>query len=130
MIIKISNKKLIIVVIISILFVLPSYAKHKHLEKYYRNIWCNKNNGIKEVVMQDGSRADCVTITNAVEFDYAYKWAESHGQAIRYARETGKRAGIVLIMENPAKEQKFYDELLKDIEYSDKNPIDVWIMKN
>jgi hypothetical protein len=52
-----------------------------------------------EVVLDDGSRYDCLTDTHAVEFDFAPKWAEAIGQALNYAAQTGKRPGIVLILE-------------------------------
>lgn len=49
------------------------------------------------MVLQDGTRCDCITATHAIEFDFAHKWAEAIGQSLHYAGLTGKRAGIVLI---------------------------------
>lgn len=41
---------------------------------------------------------DCLTDQYAVEFDFSNKWAEAVGQALYYSMKTGKKAGIVLIM--------------------------------
>lgn len=71
-----------------------SYAS----ERSYQLPWCAAHGGVAEVVMSDGTRADCVTATHAIEFDYAYKWAEAIGQSLHYSVLTKKRAGIVLIM--------------------------------
>jgi hypothetical protein len=51
--------------------------------------------------MPDGTRCDCLTKDYAVEFDFGYKWAESIGQALYYSLQTGRKPGIVLILENP-----------------------------
>lgn len=74
---------------------------HTHPEKYYQEKWCSEHNGQAEVVLPDKTRAGCVTSTHAIEFDFGKKWAESLGQAFYYSLQTGKRAGIVLIMEEP-----------------------------
>lgn len=80
---------------------LPSLAsaEHLHKEKEYQNVWCTKARGVTEVVLDDKARVDCVTDEYAIEFDFAPKWAESVGQALYYAEMTGKRPGVVLILE-------------------------------
>jgi hypothetical protein len=72
---------------------------HIHLEKYYQERWCNEHNGIMEYILDDRTRVDCLTDDYAIEFDFAPKWAESVGQALYYSLMTGKRPGVVLIME-------------------------------
>lgn len=72
----------------------------EHPERWYQAQWCD-GRGTMEVVLADGSRCDCLTGDYAVEFDFADKWAEAVGQSLNYAAETGKRPGIVLIMERP-----------------------------
>ncbi len=72
----------------------PSHAA----ERDYQLPWCAERGGTVEVVMSDGTRADCVTATHAIEFDFAPKWAEAIGQALHYAALTGKKPGIVLIV--------------------------------
>lgn len=69
-----------------------------HPESWYRDRWCADHQGRAEVVLSDGSRCDCLTDTQAVEVDFAPKWAESVGQALLYGRLTGRQPTIVLIM--------------------------------
>ena len=45
-----------------------------------------------------------MTSCHAVEFDFANKWAESIGQALHYQYMTGKKAMVVLILEDPKTE--------------------------
>lgn len=52
----------------------------------------------------DGARADCLTEEYAVEFDFAPKWAESIEQSLYYAVKSGKKPGVVLIIEKPPDE--------------------------
>lgn len=80
-------------------------------EKDYQNAWCSLHHGTQEVVLSDKARIDCLTQTHAVEFDFAKKWAESIGQALYYAQATNKKAGIVLIIEDIQKDQKYLDRV-------------------
>ena len=91
-----------IVSIFIIIFLFPSLllAKREHPEKWYQKKWCEEQKGRVEVVLQDGTRCDCVTDTHAIEFDFGSGWAESIGQGLHYSSMTKKRAGIVLILEN------------------------------
>lgn len=107
-----SMNKLII--LLSLLLVVPIYAQaqgHLHLEKEYQEAWCNANNGELEVVLSDNARVDCVTPTHAIEFDFAQKWGESIGQALYYGVALNKQAGIVLIMENGARDQRYLNRV-------------------
>jgi len=54
-----------------------------------------------EVILPDKTRCDCLTEKHAIEFDFGAKWAESIGQVLYYSIQTGKRAGVVLILEKP-----------------------------
>lgn len=84
------------------------YAYHRHSESSYQHAWCSVNGGIEEYENMDKTRVDCLTATHAVEFDFANKWAESIGQALHYQKMTGKRAKVVLILENPAKDMVYF----------------------
>lgn len=101
-------------ILILILVSLPVQAKHLHYEREYQEAWAEKNNAEMEVVLDDGARVDCVTEEYAIEFDFAKKWAESIGQALYYAIKTDKKPAIVLIMENPEKDEVYYNRL-KDV---------------
>jgi hypothetical protein len=78
-----------------------------------------------EVVFPDKTRCDCLTKKNAIEFDFGKKWAESIGQALYYSIQTGKRAGVVLILENKD-DYKYWIRLNTIIEHFGL-PIDTWI---
>lgn len=84
------------------------FVKHQHNEASYQNAWCSANGGVTEYKNKDFTRVDCLTATNAVEFDFANKWAESIGQALHYQLMTGKRAKVVLILEDPQKQMVYY----------------------
>lgn len=77
-------------------------------------------------MLADGTRADCITQTHAIEFDFDKKWAESLGQALHYAQQTGKRAGVVLIMERGG--EKRLEALKSTIEHFSL-PVDVWELR-
>lgn len=90
-------------ILIAVLITLPtastSTAAHLHSEKFYQEQWCNEHSGVMEHRLGDRTRVDCLTDEYAIEFDFAAKWAESVGQSLYYALMTGKRPGVVLIME-------------------------------
>ena len=109
-----------------LLLALPVFAAHEHKEKYYQDKWCSEHNGQTEVVLPDKTRADCITSTHAIEFDFGKKWAESLGQALYYSLQTVKRAGIVLILETP-KDRKYFPRLNSTIQHFNL-PIDTWEM--
>ena len=67
----------------------------KMQEKDYVNKYCN---GIKEYVLPDKTRIDCLTDEYAIEFDYAKKWAESIGQSLYYAKMTNKKPAVAIII--------------------------------
>jgi len=102
----------------------PPGGAAKHPESYYQAQWCNARNGKIELAMPDGTRADCVTPTHAIEVDFGRKWAEAIGQSLSYALQTGKRPGIVLILEKP-KHHKYWLRLHRVISGAHLR-IDVW----
>ena len=83
-----------------ILLASTALAKHKHPERHYQDNFCDKANGIKEFILPDRARVDCLTEDMAIEVDFAPKWAESIGQALYYASMTGKKPAVLLILED------------------------------
>lgn len=69
-------------------------SNKKLTEKDYVNMYCT---GIKEYVLSDKTRVDCLTDEYAIEFDYAKKWAESIGQSLYYSKKTGKKPAVAII---------------------------------
>lgn len=104
-----------------------SFAAKLHPEKWYQEKWCEEVNGKVEVVLPDKTRCDCVTDKNAIEFDFGKKWAEAIGQSLYYSLQTGKRAGVVLILEDP-KDYIYFLRLNSTIQHFNL-PIDTWQMK-
>jgi len=66
--------------------------------------------------------------THAIEFDFGNNWTEAVGQSAYYAIQTGKRAGIVLILET-MKDKKYWIRLNTTIEHFSL-PIDTWCVGN
>lgn len=108
----------------ALLLASPSQAAHLHKERYYQNIWCSEHHGQAEVSLPDQTRADCLTASHAIEFDFAPKWYEAVGQALYYSLQTGKRGGIVLIMESPG-DLNYWLRMNSTIKHF-KLPIDTW----
>ena len=79
-------------------------------EADYRDAFCKQYNGITEYKLTDLTRVDCLTPDYAVEVDFAKKWAEAVGQSLHYGIMTGKKPGIVLIIEN-LKDYAFFNRL-------------------
>lgn len=112
-------KKLFLLVFVLVIFSLKAYTyaqdykypKRVHSESSYQHLWCKMNAGIEEYQNEDFTRVDCLTKTHAVEFDFANKWAEGVGQSLHYQRMTGKKAKVVLILENPKKEMVYFERV-------------------
>ncbi len=100
-------------------------AGHEHPERWYQDQWC-ATRGQTEVRMSDSTRADCANATNVIEFDFGAKWAESIGQALHYGVQSGKRPGIVLILEKPSGVRYLRRVLRARKEYY--LPLDVWAL--
>lgn len=66
-------------------------------ESMYTAAWCVDHGGEAEVALPDGTRADCVTETHAVEVERAAKWYEGIGQALWYGFQTNLQPGLVVI---------------------------------
>jgi hypothetical protein len=70
-------KKSLLAIVLILSTVQNAFAAHLHPEKYYQEKWCYEHNGQAEVVLPDQTRADCVTSTHVIEFDFGKKWATS-----------------------------------------------------
>lgn len=118
----------IVILLISAVALLPTVAakEQKKNEKYYQERWC-ADRGVTEHVLPDRTRVDCLTEKHAIEFDWANKWPESIGQSLYYSFQTGKRAGVVLIVKRP-KHYKYWVRLNSTVDHY-KLPIDTWMLK-
>ncbi len=120
--------KPLIPLIILLLLTSPALAKHKKTEKQYQISWCEEFGGQAEVIISDRTRCDCLTDQYAIEHDFAAKWYEAIGQSLHYARLTGKRAGIALMLEK-AKDPERWDNLNMVIQHFGL-PITTWKIEN
>ena len=107
-------------------------VSHQHSESSYQHAWCSAHSGIEEYENKDYTRVDCLTKYHAVEFDFANKWAESIGQALHYEEMTGKKAMVVLILENPQKQMVYFNRVKRlaekycfDAEYITSNILNI-----
>lgn len=91
----------------------------------YQSHWCNKHKGVLEYRLSDGTRVDCLTSEYAVEVEYARKWAEAIGQSLFYTKMTGKKPGIVLIM-NEKGDERFAKRLRA---VASREKIKVWTIR-
>jgi hypothetical protein len=114
-----------------IIFILPGLSHAGHpLEMYplpdemYSKKWCSDHGGVTGVRMPDGTSADCITTTHVMEVQFAPRWAEAMGWALYYSSESGKRAGIVLIIKEN-KDLEYWKQLNSTIQHF-KLPIDTW----
>jgi len=121
-------KTLLITLVLALIIPMTSFAAHKNVERYYQDIWCAEQNGEAEIILQDKTRCDCITKTHAIEVDFAPKFYEALGQALYYAMHTGKRAGIMLIIEEKT-DYKYHERLLAIIAHYGL-PVDVWTVIN
>lgn len=90
-----------------------AFCARLYPEKVYQRMWCENNGGKTEFVLPDNTRVDCLIDEYAVEFDFANKWAEALGQSLYYGLVTHKSPGIVLIIENEKRDDKYLTRLLK-----------------
>jgi len=101
------------------------------LEKDYNIPWCESQNGLwggSAITVRDQytgkveGYVDCLTATHAIETDFDTKWKESVAQALWYAHNTGKRAGILLITKPGNSGEKKLRDLINGLGL----PIDIW----
>lgn len=98
---------------------LPSLALAES-EKYYQTIDCTNLNGTVEYRNVDGTRTDCVTSTEVIEYDFAtIKWYECISQAGYYSMLSGQPGVCTLIIEGEdGKGSEMYVERAKKyVEY-------------
>ena len=96
----------------------------KDSEDWYEKTWCEVMGGQLEHELPDKSTIDCLTADHAIEMEMAHEWQEGIGQALWFARQTGKKAGMVLVLKTP--EDKVHLKNLKETLEHSNIPIQVW----
>ena len=110
--------------LITIALLLITTTSHA-LERDYQMKWCNANKG-QPHRLPNGTQVDCLTATHAIEVEFANKFYEGIGQSLFYSMHTGKRAGILLIVNLP-RDQRYLTRLNETIKHHGL-PIDVFII--
>lgn len=90
--------------------------KERTNEVFYVKSWCVEHNGHQEFRISDMVRIDCLTETEAVEFDWAHKWYEAIGQALYYGMLTWKQPMVVLIVKSEM-DMKYIERAAHTIAY-------------
>jgi hypothetical protein len=126
---KIQNYLTVMLITILLLLLTLSHANiasgmYPVPEDFYKRKWCTEQHGAIDVKITDGTAADCITSTHVVEFQLAPNWSDAIGRSLYYCRETGKKAGIVLIIKD-SKDLDDWKRLNAIIEHFHL-PIDVW----
>ena len=66
-------------------------------EADYVALVCPRLGGVPEYRTSAGTRVDCLTEAQAIEFDWVNKWYEGITQALYYAMLTERQATVALI---------------------------------
>lgn len=103
-----------ILVVLLVVGATDAFAKRLLHEAVHNEAFCLIHEGRSEAPNSDGTRTDCLTLTHAIEADFAEKWYESVGQAGHYAMEHKRLPGIFLIIEY-AWQCKHYARAIKSI---------------
>ena len=80
----------------------------------------------QEVPLPNGSRADCISATHAIEVEFSENWAEGLGQALSYAGSTGLRPGIFLLCREKPRKCLAHRLRLEEAIAAWRLPVDVW----
>lgn len=109
-----------------ILIAVPAWMQQtrKHNLQWYRTAWCEQQNGVVAAKMPDQTTCDCLTETHAVTVAFADHWQSTVGQALYSSLQTGKEAGIVLVVEAEAEDR--YRRKLVDLLDRYRLPVTVW----
>ncbi|WP_457749967.1 hypothetical protein [Sulfurimonas sp.] len=102
--------KYLIVFMLFLCWIEEASALKRYHERYYQTILCKNLHGVMEYRLSDRTRVDCLSDNYAIEVDFAKKWAESIGQSLYYAKMTGKKPAVGLIM-NRGKDSRYLKRL-------------------
>ena len=92
-------------IILLLLLSFPVFASERDIQE----LWCEDE---KEYVLPDRTRVDCLTEEYAIEIDFASKWAQGIGQSLYYAKMTGRKPGILIILLKP-KDCRYVERIKK-----------------
>lgn len=73
-------------------------------ERWYQERIAAELGGKLEARVENG-RVDVLTGTHAIEVEFAGQWKHAIGQALWYSLQTGKQAGIVLVVRDEKRDR-------------------------
>ena len=88
------------------------------VEADYVALVCPRLGGVQEHRTSVGARVDCLTETQAIEFDWVHKWYEGITQALYYAMLTERQAAVALI-EKGQNSQRYVAQARTLVEFYD-----------
>lgn len=116
------NRTVLLILLTVLLWPTAVCARRLHPKPWYQDRWCARMFG--SGADTTSPLYDCLTGRYVIEFDYADHWYEAIGESLHYAMETGKKPGIVLIMEHPG-DERYWDKLNRTIDHY-RLPIETW----
>lgn len=78
------------------------WMRYIHVEHY-------EGRGILEARLWDRSRVDLLTDETAIEADWTYKWEEAIGQSLHYAKRTGRKPVVLLLVKSGFQDSEIMD---------------------
>jgi hypothetical protein len=100
-------------------------GKHERSLRWRQEKWCREHGGTTDAVLPDQTRSDCVTDTHAIAFQFARDWSKALGLALYYSLQSGKKAGVVLIIEDEKQDLRYWLRLNTTILHF-KLPVETW----
>lgn len=79
-----------------------------------------------EVILPDRARIDILTDSEAIEVDWAHKWAEGIGQALYYGAVTRKTPVVLLLMDT-ADEERYLARVRHVISTYSNTKLKLWL---
>lgn len=122
---KVSISILLLITMLSAIAAAAESGKHAHPQRWYQEKWCREHGGTVDVVLPDKTRSGCVTDTHAVAFEFASDWAKALGHALYYSLQSGKKPGVVLIVEDEKQDLRYWLRLNTTILHF-KLPVETW----
>lgn len=63
------------------------------------------------VRLKDGTRPDLLSEEYAIEVEWGEEWAEGIGQCLYYALAAERKPGLILLLKDPEKENRFLERV-------------------
>lgn len=99
--------KYVMTLLIMLAFSATGFAGERLDERAQVEFLKEKYEAQSEVRLWDKTRCDLLSATHAYEVDWAHNFAEGVGQALYYGKITERKPGLILLVKDLDKEQRF-----------------------